>query len=46
MITPGTNVLGVGGGKVIDVAKLASYDKNVFLFQCQLLLHMTVLYLL
>ena len=30
MITPGTNVLGVGGGKVIDVAKLASYDKNVF----------------
>lgn len=45
MITPGTNVLGVGR-KVIDVAKLASYDKNVFLFQCQLLLHMTVLYLL
>ncbi len=46
MIAPNTTVLGVGGGKVIDVAKLASFDKNVFLFQCQLLLHMMVLYLL
>ena len=30
LITPNTTVLGVGGGKVIDVAKLASYNKNVF----------------
>ena len=30
LITPETTVLGIGGGKVIDVAKLSSYNKGVF----------------
>ena len=30
LITPETTVLGIGGGKVIDVAKLSSYNKGVY----------------
>lgn len=30
LITPDTSVLGVGGGKVIDVAKLSSHNKGVY----------------
>ena len=30
LITPDTTVLGVGGGKVIDVAKLSSFNKGVY----------------
>ena len=30
LITPDTTVLGVGGGKVIDVAKLSSYNRGVY----------------
>ena len=30
LITPDTTVLGVGGGKVIDVAKLSSYNQGVY----------------
>ena len=30
MITPDTTVLGVGGGKVIDVAKLSSFNQGVY----------------
>ena len=30
MITPDTTVLGIGGGKVIDVAKLSSFNKGVY----------------
>jgi glycerol-1-phosphate dehydrogenase [NAD(P)+] len=30
LITPDTTVLGIGGGKVIDVAKLSSYNKGVY----------------
>lgn len=30
LITPNTTVLGVGGGKVIDVAKLSSFNKGVY----------------
>ena len=29
-ITPDTTVLGIGGGRVIDVAKLSSFNKNVY----------------
>ncbi|WP_305556952.1 NAD(P)-dependent glycerol-1-phosphate dehydrogenase [Methanobrevibacter sp. V74] len=29
-ITPDTTVLGVGGGKVIDVAKISSYNQDVY----------------
>lgn len=29
-ITPDTTVLGIGGGKVIDVAKLSSYNQGVY----------------
>ena len=30
LITPDTTVLGIGGGKVIDVAKLSSYNQGVY----------------
>ena len=30
LITPNTTVLGIGGGRVIDVAKLSSYNKGVY----------------
>ena len=30
LITPDTTVLGIGGGKVIDVAKLSSFNKGVY----------------
>ena len=30
LITPDTAVLGIGGGKVIDVAKLSSYNQGVY----------------
>ena len=30
LITPDTTVLGIGGGKVIDVAKMSSYNKGVY----------------
>ena len=30
MITPDTTVLGIGGGKVIDVAKLSSFNQGVY----------------
>lgn len=30
LITPETTVLGVGGGKVIDIAKLSSFNKGVY----------------
>ena len=30
LISPETTVLGIGGGKVIDVAKLASYNQGVY----------------
>lgn len=30
LITPDTTVLGIGGGRVIDVAKLSSYNKGVY----------------
>ena len=30
LITPDTTVLGVGGGKVIDVAKLSSFNQDVY----------------
>ena len=30
LITPDTTVLGVGGGKVIDVAKVSSFNKGVY----------------
>lgn len=30
LITPKTTVLGIGGGKVIDVAKLSSYNQGVY----------------
>ena len=30
LISPETTVLGIGGGKVIDVAKLSSYNKGVY----------------
>ena len=30
MITPDTTVIGVGGGKVIDVAKLSSFNQGVY----------------
>ena len=30
IITPDTTVLGIGGGKVIDVAKLSSFNKGVY----------------
>ena len=30
LITPDTTVLGIGGGRVIDVAKLSSFNKGVY----------------